>query len=93
MKVLPQARRYLDDEATRANTLHRVLAALPESGMVVLLAHSLGTVIAADLLTRLPAGIVVVGVIAVGSPAGLLGVHRGSDRVEVLRDPLPQVTW
>ena len=56
MKVIPQARRYLEDEATRANTLHRVLAELPESGPIVLLAHSLGTVIAADLLTRLPAG-------------------------------------
>ncbi len=90
MKVIPQARRYLDDEATRANTLHRVLAALPESGPIVVLAHSLGTVIAADLLTRLPAEIEVVGVITVGSPAGLLGVHRGSDRLEVLREPLPQ---
>jgi hypothetical protein len=29
MKVIPQARRYLEDEATRANTLYRVLAALP----------------------------------------------------------------
>ena len=93
MKVIPQARRYLEDEATRANTLHRVLAALPESGPVVLLAHSLGTVIAADLLTRLPTGIEVVGVITVGSPAGLLGVHTGSDRLEALREPPPQVAW
>ncbi len=93
MKVLPQARRYLEDEATRANTLHRVLAALPESGTIVLVAHSLGTVIAADLLTRLPPGTEVAGVITVGSPAGLLGVHRGSDRLEVLREPLPQVGW
>jgi pimeloyl-ACP methyl ester carboxylesterase len=93
MKVLPQARRYLEDEATRANTLHRVLAALPGSGPIVLLAHSLGTVIAADLLTRLPTGIEVVGVITVGSPAGHLGMHRRSDRLEVLREPLPQVAW
>jgi hypothetical protein len=93
MKVIPQARRYLDDEATRANTLHRVLAGLPESGPIVLLAHSLGSVIAADLLTRLPAAIEVVGVVTVGSPAGLIGVHRGTDRLEVLRDPLPQVGW
>ena len=93
MKVVPQARRYLEDEATRANTLHRVLAGLPESGPIVLLAHSLGTVIAADLLTRLPARVEVVGVITVGSPAGLLGVHRGSDRLEVLREPLPRVGW
>ena len=59
----------------------------------MLLAHSLGTVIAADLLTRLPAGIEVVGVVTVGSPAGVLGVHKGSDRLEVLREPLPQVAW
>src|SRR4051794_31877417 len=32
MKVLPQARRYLENDATRANTLHRVLDALPSSG-------------------------------------------------------------
>ena len=83
-----ETRRYLDDEATRANTLHRVLAALPESGPIVLLGHSLGTVIAADLLTRLPARIEVVGVITMGSPAGHLGTHRGSDRLEVLRQPL-----
>jgi hypothetical protein len=50
-------------------------------------------VIAADLLTRLPIGIEVVGVITLGSPAGLIGVHRGSDRLEVLREPLPQVGW
>lgn len=93
MKVIPQARRYLADEVTRANTLHRVLAELPESGPIVLLAHSLGTVIAADLLTRLPAGIEVVGVITVGSPAGSLAVHRGNDRLEVLREPLSQVAW
>lgn len=93
MKVLPQARRYLEDEATRANTLHRVLAALPESGPIVLLAHSLGTVIAADLLTRLPAGTEVVGVITAGSPSGIVAVHKGSDRLEVLREPLPQVAW
>lgn len=93
MKVIPQARRYLEDDATRANTLHRVLAALPESGPIVLLAHSLGTVIAADLLTRLPAAIEVVGVITVGSPAGLLAVHRGSDRLGSLREPQPQVAW
>jgi predicted alpha/beta hydrolase family esterase len=58
----------------------------------VLLAHSLGSVIAADLLTRLPAGIEVSGVITVGSPAGLLGVRTGSDRLEALREPLPQVS-
>jgi hypothetical protein len=93
MKAVPQARRYLEDEDTRANTLHRVLSALPDSGPIVVLAHSLGTVVAADLLTRLPPGIEVVGVVTVGSPAGILGVHRGSDRLEVLREPLPQVAW
>ncbi len=93
MKVVPQARRYLDDEATRANTLHRVLAALPESGPIVLVAHSLGSIIAADLVTRLPPGIDVVGMITLGSPAGHLGLHRGSDRLEVLREPLPHVEW
>jgi hypothetical protein len=93
MRVLPQARRYLENEATRANTLHRVLASLPDSGPIVLVAHSLGSIIAADLVTRLPAEIEVVGLITLGSPAGHLGLHRGSDRLEVLRDPLPHVAW
>ena len=93
MKVLPQARRYLENDATRANTLHRVLDALPSSGRIVLLAHSFGCIVAADLVTRLPAGIEVVGMITLGSPAGHLGVHRGSDRLEVLHDPLPHLGW
>ncbi|WP_459985352.1 hypothetical protein [Nocardioides sp. AN3] len=93
MKVLPQARRYLEDDATRANTLHRVLAALPESGPIVLLAHSLGSILAADLITRLPAGIEVVGMVTLGSPAGHLGLHKGSDRLEVLREPPPHLAW
>ncbi|MEO6509532.1 MAG: hypothetical protein ABIO16_00975 [Nocardioides sp.] len=93
MTVLPQARHYLQDEVTRGNTLHRVLAAVPESGSIVLLAHSLGSIIAADLMTRLPPGIEVVGVITLGSPAGHLGLHKGSDRLEVLREPLPHVAW
>src|SRR4029079_12666910 len=81
------ARRYLEDDATRANTLHRVLAALPESGPIVLLAHSLGPILAADLITRLPVDIEVAGMITLGSPAGHLGLHKGSDRLEVLRRP------
>jgi hypothetical protein len=93
MRVLPQARRYVEDEATRANTLHRVLAALPVSGPIVVVAHSLGSIVAADLVTRLPAGIEVVGLVTAGSPAGHLGLHRGSDRLEVLRDPQHNVGW
>jgi hypothetical protein len=93
MRVLPQARRYLENDATRANTLHRVLDALPDSGRIVLLAHSFGCIVAADLVTRLPADIEVVGMITLGSPAGHLGVHRGSDRLEVLREPLPHLGW
>jgi len=93
MRVLPQVRRYLEDEATRANTLHRVIDALPASGPVVIVAHSLGSVIAADLLTRLPDGVRVVGFVSLGSPAGHIAVHKGSDRLDVLRAPVPRVDW
>lgn len=93
MRALPQARRYLENDATRANTLHRVLATLPESGPIVLVAHSLGSIVAADLLTRLPAGVTVAGMITLGSPAGHLALHRGSDRLEVLRDPPENLAW
>lgn len=63
-----QARNYLRDSSIRAYVLTRVLNALPTSGDLVIVAHSLGTVVACDLIRRLPAGIHVRGLVTLGSP-------------------------
>lgn len=66
---------YLDHDDTRAAVLDQVLAGLPGSGPVVLVAHSLGTVVAMDLLTRLGPRLPVAGLITVGSPLGMDTVY------------------
>lgn len=53
----------------------RVRAAIPAGEPCVVLAHSLGTIIAYDVLAQLPAGSVPV-FITVGSPLGLANVQR-----------------
>ncbi|WCI09677.1 hypothetical protein PJ267_09265 [Arthrobacter sp. OVS8] len=50
-----QARNYMNDLHIRAQVLNRVLKSLPEAGQLVVVGHSLGSVIAADLVRRLPA--------------------------------------
>lgn len=67
---------YLDDPAVRRAVLDAVLRTMPESGPVVLVAHSLGTVVAMDLLTELPSRVEVPLLVTVGSPLGLDSVHR-----------------
>lgn len=63
-----QMANYLSDPSVRAWVLQRVLDALPESGRLVIVGHSLGSVIAADLIRRLPAALEVAGLVTIGSP-------------------------
>jgi pimeloyl-ACP methyl ester carboxylesterase len=87
-----QARNYLNDPAVRAQVLNKILGKLPESGSVVIVGHSLGSVIAADVLRRLPSGIHVVGMVTVGSP--LASASFGVDKLrETLREPPPNLAW
>jgi V8-like Glu-specific endopeptidase len=67
---------YLDRPAVRALVLDTVLGCLPDAGRVVLVSHSLGTVVAMDLLTRLPAGIQVDTLVTAGSPLGMDAVYK-----------------
>ncbi|HEX8344404.1 MAG TPA: serine protease [Actinoplanes sp.] len=67
---------YLDEPAVRDGVLATVLECVPTTGRAVLVSHSLGTVVAMDLLTRLPAGLTVDTLITAGSPLGLDGVHK-----------------
>ncbi|WP_316574181.1 MULTISPECIES: trypsin-like serine peptidase [Nocardia] len=66
---------YLDDERVRKGVLDTVLADMPTSGELVLVSHSLGTVVAMDLLTQLPRELTVRLLVTAGSPLGLDGVY------------------
>lgn len=78
---------YLDDDQTRRRVLDTVMDAVPKSGRLVLVSHSLGTVVAMDLLSRLPAELDVELFVTAGSPLGLDAVYnrlqvRGAHRPE-----------
>lgn len=87
-----QARNYLTDEKIRAQVLNRILSKLPDSGRIVLAGHSLGSVIAADLVRRLPEGIEVAGMVTIGSP--LASESFGVDNLrDTLREPPTNLAW
>jgi V8-like Glu-specific endopeptidase len=66
---------YLDREPVRAAVLSSVRETVPPDGEVVLVAHSLGTVVALDLLEQLP-GVTVRLLVTAGSPLGMDSVHK-----------------
>lgn len=63
-----QASNYATNAQIRAQVLTRVLKGLPSSGRLMLVGHSLGSVIAADLVRRLPPDLEVTGMVTLGSP-------------------------
>lgn len=65
-----QAHNYLTRPRVRAQVLTKVLDRLPRSGRLVVVGHSLGSVVAADLVRRLPVGLEVAGMVTIGSPLG-----------------------
>ncbi|MFE1250914.1 trypsin-like serine peptidase [Streptomyces sp. NPDC058766] len=67
---------YLGDSAVRQAVLDRVMETMPGSGELVLVTHSLGTVVGVDLLTRLPEGLDPVLLVTAGSPLGMDGVNE-----------------
>jgi endonuclease G, mitochondrial len=67
---------YLDRDEIRQLVLTTVLQSVPTSGPVVLVSHSLGTVVAMDLLTRLPEQLQVVQLVTAGSPLGMDTVFK-----------------
>lgn len=82
---------YLGDSAVRQAVLDSVLETMPATGELVLVTHSLGTVVGMDLLTRLPEGLDPVLLVTAGSPLGLDGVNerllaRGPHRPPKVRD-------
>jgi endonuclease G, mitochondrial len=66
---------YLHASDTRQRVLDQVLTTLPDRGPVVLVCHSLGTVVGMDLLTRLPPEVEVTALVTAGSPLGMDAVY------------------
>ncbi|KOV98959.1 peptidase [Streptomyces sp. NRRL B-1140] len=67
---------YLGDSAVRQAVLDSVMETMPTSGELVLVTHSLGTVVGMDLLTRIPESLDPVLLVTAGSPLGLDGVNE-----------------
>ena len=87
-----QARNYLQNSEIRARVLNFILSRVPSEGKIVLVGHSLGSVIAADLVRRLPTSVEVVGMVTVGSP--LASESFGVDRLrENLHQPPANLHW
>ncbi|MCA0306794.1 MAG: hypothetical protein LCH87_05425 [Actinobacteria bacterium] len=87
-----QASNYLTKPRIRARVLHRVLGRLPQSGRLVIVGHSLGSVIAADLVRRLPEGLEVVGMVTIGSP--LAHPEFAVDKLrDMLKEPPTNLGW
>jgi len=91
--TLKQAGRYMRDANLRAAILERVLEQLPQCEELVIIGHSLGSLVAIDLLDHLPQELSVPRLLTLGSPAGLSVMHENTDRL--LRDfPYGQVrSW
>lgn len=92
VKFLKQAQNYLNDSNIRAAVLKRVLDAVPTSGSIVIVAHSLGSVIAADVLRRLPADVTVAGLVTLGSPLAH-SEFNVDDLRTILKDPPANLGW
>lgn len=87
-----QVRKYLGNADVRAQVLHLILKKLPASGQIVIIGHSLGSVIAADLLQRLPTGLEVVGMLTIGSP--LASGRFDVDKLrESMQEPPTNLAW
>lgn len=87
-----QAANYLTDARVRAHVLTKILASLPRSGRLVVVGHSLGSVIAADLVRRLPVDVEVVGMVTIGSPLSSSLFQIAGVR-EALKEPPTNLAW
>jgi hypothetical protein len=71
IRFVNPARRYQHEQACRWAAQRAVLDQLPRSGSIILIAHSLGSVVAVDLLTKLPPDLTVDLLLTVGSPLAI----------------------
>jgi hypothetical protein len=71
IRFVQAARRYQHDRDCRWAAQRAVLDQLPRSGSIILIAHSLGSVIAVDLLTKLHPDLHIDLLLTIGSPLAI----------------------
>ncbi|MGG5171860.1 hypothetical protein ACQR35_06725 [Pseudarthrobacter sp. J1738] len=86
------AQNYLHVPHIRAQVLNRILRMLPREGRLVIVGHSLGSVIAVDLLRRLPPQLHVTGLVTIGSPLATKRFHVDNLQ-DVLAEPPSNLGW
>jgi pimeloyl-ACP methyl ester carboxylesterase len=77
---------YLEDADRRRRILSEVRQQLPDRGRAILIGHSLGSIIALDLLRDWPQDLTIDALLTIGSPAGLPQMR---EHLEECRDYLP----
>ena len=78
-KIVDDAKRYLASSETRALVHDIVLSSLggvPDGSEIVVVGHSLGSVVAADVIKKLPRGLTVSVLLTIGSPLGAISAFR-----------------
>jgi endonuclease G, mitochondrial len=75
-QILRDVAAYLDNDRVRRAVLDAVRETLPASGRLVIVSHSLGTVVAMDLIPELTANLDVALLVTAGSPLGLDAVYN-----------------
>lgn len=75
-KWFAEANGYVRDQGRRNRILNYVLDSLPVPGEAVIVGHSLGSLIAIDLLDHLPQNFTVRRLVTIGSPAGHVAMHH-----------------
>lgn len=94
MRYFDQARRYIKEAGLRGAVLQRVIDQIPEEGDAVVVGHSLGSLVAIDLLDHLPEGLTIRGLVTLGSPAGHPTFHKENFQRLSNRFPLEKVeSW
>jgi hypothetical protein len=81
-QALKEIGAYSTSRARRHACLRSVLAQVPEQGDLIIVAHSLGSVLALDLMYHLPAALDVKLLVTVGSPLGRDLVRRHLHRLQ-----------
>ena len=92
LKSFREASNYMRDDAVRRGVLNRVIDQLPASGSIVIVGHSLGSVIAADLLPRIPRHLEVAGMVTIGSPLAQGNFDLGKLETD-LKEPPSNLAW
>lgn len=87
-----QAKNYVENRKIRAWVLQRILDQVGTPEELVIVGHSLGSVIAADILRRLPPDVYVVGMVTIGSPLAHKVFHLDRLR-ESLSEPPTNLAW